>query len=194
MILLAGLVVIAGILIVMQQQGMLGGAKPPTEATPPPAPVEPEVLVYADQVTGTDGAETTSLVFLFAGAEKCKTFDPAALSIEAPDQTVQQFANLKFDAYCVDGTGAAGDSAGNGASSGAVGAESGGSGDGSEGAGTSGSDGAGSTNGSVAGNVGSATNGEQAPVQLRMVEQTVPGAVMTQWVMAELAMILRTIL
>ncbi|MGG4552439.1 glycosyltransferase [Paenibacillus humicus] len=160
MILLAGLVVIAGILIFMQQQGMLGGAKPPTEATPPPAPVEPEVLVYADQVIGTDGAETTSLVFLFAGTERCKAFDPAALSIEAPDQTVQQFANLKFDAYCVDGTGAAGGSAGNGASSGADGAESSGSGDGSGagGAGTSGSDGVGGTDGSAAGGTGSATN------------------------------------
>ncbi|WP_460321574.1 GAP1-N2 domain-containing protein [Paenibacillus sp. YSY-4.3] len=154
MILLAGLVVIAGILIVMQQQGMLGGAKPPTEATPPPAPVEPEVLVYADQVIGADGAETTSLVFLFAGAEKCKTFDPAALSIVAPDQTVQQFANLKFDAYCVDGTGSAGDSAGNGASNGADGADSSSSGDGSgtEGAGTSGYD------GSAAGSTGSESN------------------------------------
>lgn len=175
MILLAGLVVIAGILIVMQQQGMLGGAKPPTEATPPPAPVEPEVLVYADQVTGTDGAETTSLVFLFAGAEKCKTFDPAALSIVALDQTVQQFANLKFDAYCADGTGAAGDSAGNGASSGADGSDSNSSGDGSgaEGSGTNGTDGAsgtggsnssnssngtGGTNGSAAGSAGSAAN------------------------------------
>ncbi|AZK44992.1 glycosyltransferase [Paenibacillus lentus] len=161
-ILLAGLVIIAGILIVMQQQGMLGGAKPPTEAASPPAAVtEPEVLVYADNVTDADGEETTSLVLLFAGAEKCKTFDPAAISIEAPDQTVQQFANLKFDAYCADGTGTAGDSVGNGASSGAGEADSSSDGDGSgaEGAGTSGSDGTSGSGGSAAGSAGSATNG-----------------------------------
>ncbi|MFD3259916.1 glycosyltransferase [Paenibacillus lentus] len=118
LVLMGSLVVLVGILLVMQQQGLLGGAKPPTEAAPPPAPaVEPEVLVYADNVIGADGTETTSLVFLFAGAEKCKAFDPAALSIESPDQAIQQFANLKFDAYCAEGAGGAGDSAGNGANS-----------------------------------------------------------------------------
>lgn len=163
LILMAGLVVIAGILIVMQQQGLLGGAKPPVEATPPPASVtEPEVLVYADQVTGTDGAETTSLVFLFAGAEKCKAFDPAALSIEAPDLTVQQFANLKFDAYCVEGSGADGASAGNGSNSGADGTNSNsstGDGSGTDGAGKNGTDGGNVQNGSAAGGTGSAANG-----------------------------------
>lgn len=130
LVLMGSLVVIAGILLVMQQQGLLGGAKPPTEAAPPPAAVnEPEVLVYADSALGADGTETTSLVFLFAGAEKCKTFDPAALSIESPDQAIQQFANLKFDAYCAEGTGAAGDSAVNGANSGTDGADTSGNGD-----------------------------------------------------------------
>ncbi|GGF90091.1 glycosyltransferase [Paenibacillus aceti] len=118
LVLVASLVVLTGILV-MQQQGLLGGSKPSVEATPPlNAEVEPNVLVYAENVTGLDGAETTSLVFQFAEAQKCKAFAPSALEIESPDQAVQQFANLKFTASCADDVdgigGSGGDSSGDG--------------------------------------------------------------------------------
>ncbi|MNO68646.1 hypothetical protein D3C76_594850 [compost metagenome] len=109
-VLFSSLIVIAGILLFMQQQGMLG-PKATVETTPPPAPVaEPEVLVYADNVAGEDGKDTTSLVFLFAGVEQCKVFAPSSLTIESPDQTVQQYSNLKYDSNCTVENSGTGDS------------------------------------------------------------------------------------
>ncbi|WP_139173164.1 glycosyltransferase [Fontibacillus panacisegetis] len=106
LVLVSSLVVIAGILLVMQQQGMFG-PKATVEVTPPPAPVaEPELLVYADNVAGEDGNDTTSLVFLFTQVEQCKVFSPSQLTIESPNQTAQQYTNLKYDLNCTaDSTG-----------------------------------------------------------------------------------------
>ncbi|MBA9083578.1 hypothetical protein FHR92_000021 [Fontibacillus solani] len=106
LVLVSSLVVIAGILLVMQQQGMLG-PKAPVEVTPPPAPVaEPETFVYADNVAGEDGNDTTSLIFLFTQVEQCKVFAPSQLTIESPNQTAQQYTNLKYDLNCTaDSTG-----------------------------------------------------------------------------------------
>lgn len=110
LIVASSLVVIAGILFVMQQQGMLG-PKVPVEVAPSPAPVvEPEVLVYADNVIGDDGTETTSLIFLFASLEPCNAFDPSILSIESPGQLAQQFTNLKYDSNCTVESSVVGDS------------------------------------------------------------------------------------
>ncbi|MNH99049.1 hypothetical protein D3C73_518050 [compost metagenome] len=112
MVLISSLVVISGILLVMQQQGMLG-PKAPVETTSPPTPVaEPEVFVYADNVAGEDGNDTTSLVFLFAQEEQCKTFAPAQLTIESPNQTAQQYSNLKYDSTCTSEKAGTGDSEG----------------------------------------------------------------------------------
>jgi hypothetical protein len=96
-----GLVVAVGVLVILQQQGVLG-TKAPVEATLPPAPIEESgVLVYADSVKGKDGNETTSLVFLFKEEEQCKLFDPSNLTIESHGQPAQQFKDLKYDSKCV---------------------------------------------------------------------------------------------
>ncbi|WP_251417890.1 MULTISPECIES: glycosyltransferase [Paenibacillus] len=95
-----GLVVAVGVLFILQQQGMLG-AKAPVEATPP-ATQDSGVLVYAENVKGSDGTETTSLVFLFKGEEQCKVFDPSNLMIESQGQSAQQFKNLKYDCVVAD--------------------------------------------------------------------------------------------
>ncbi|MFD1175504.1 glycosyltransferase [Paenibacillus puldeungensis] len=113
LILASCLVVVAGVLVVLQQQGVFE-PKAPVEATPPQAPAsspEPEVFVYADKVIGGDGKETTSLVFLFSGEDQCKAFVPSALTIESPGKSAQQFMNLKYKASCAvesNGTGNAG--------------------------------------------------------------------------------------
>ncbi|MCM3701695.1 glycosyltransferase [Paenibacillus macerans] len=125
-VLACGLVVIAGILIVMQQQGMLG-PKASLEATQPPAQVEePEALVYADNVMDDDGTETTSLVFLFPGAEQCTALVPSALTIESPGQAAQQFTNLKYASSCTavsPGSGDSGTADPSGAAGGAAGTD-----------------------------------------------------------------------
>ncbi|MCY7558567.1 GAP1-N2 domain-containing protein [Paenibacillus macerans] len=110
-VLASGLVVTAGILFVMQQQGMLG-PKTPVEANQPPAQAEkPEALVYADNVAGADATatETTSLVFLFPGAEQCTAFVPSALTIESSGGSAQQFTNLKYESNCTAESSGAGD-------------------------------------------------------------------------------------
>lgn len=96
-----GLVVAVGVLFILQQQGVLG-SKASVEATPPPAQGEDSgVLVYAENVKGSDGTETTSLVFLFKDEEQCKVFDPSNLMIETQGQAAQQFKNLKYDSNCL---------------------------------------------------------------------------------------------
>ncbi|MGG6309462.1 glycosyltransferase [Paenibacillus macerans] len=111
LVLASGLVVLAGVLFVMQQQGMLGKPTPVEETTPPPVPpAEPEVLVYADKAMSDEGAETTSLVFVFAGTEPCAAFAPSSLTIESSGQLPQQFANLKYENKCTAEDIGAGDS------------------------------------------------------------------------------------
>lgn len=132
----SGLVVIAGALFIMQQQGLLG-PKAPFEVTPPPVPVvEPDAFVYAEHVAGDSGEETTSLIFLFTDPELCYAFVPSALSIESPGQLAQQFTNLKYDSNCsVESSGVDDPEA----------VDSGSEGDGTEG--IDGTDGAGGTEG-----------------------------------------------
>lgn len=113
LVLVSCLVVAAGTLVVLQQQGAFE-AKEPVETVPPQAPTssaEPEAFVYVDKMIGSDGKETTSLVFQFAGEEQCKAFVPSSLSVESPGKPAQQFMNLKYKASCgIDsqGTGNAG--------------------------------------------------------------------------------------
>ncbi|WMT41517.1 hypothetical protein RE628_02950 [Paenibacillus sp. D2_2] len=93
-----GLVVVVGVLFILQQQGVLG-KKAPVEVTPPPVQ-DSGVLVYAENVKGSDGTETTSLVFLFKEEQQCKIFDPSSLMIESQGQAAQQFTNLKYNSNC----------------------------------------------------------------------------------------------
>ncbi|MNZ52355.1 hypothetical protein D3C78_702000 [compost metagenome] len=166
LVIVSSLVVIAGILLVMQQQGMLG-PKSSVEVTPPTDPLpDTEVIVYADNAADSEGNETTSLVFLFAGEEQCKAVVPSSLTIELTDQPAQQFTNLKYDASCATENAGTGDSEvtdpGNnaGGTKGTDGADGAGATGGTEGA--EGAEGADTTDGTnkVKGNGGAAATGE----------------------------------